>query len=154
MRHRIGASVALAALIVLAAPTHAAQPRKSQVPYKMEDVNHAYGAPGGGGATWSEDDAYVFKLRKGERFISVNIVDDSEEPIAGVIQQFIWDYNNGGAKVGHSGTYIPFCGRTDKPVKVLPGIQVEIFLRKGTCEDGTPSLPTNGKILAEISKRR
>ena len=84
----------------------------------------------------------------------MTISDDSEEDISGVIAQFIWDYNNGGTKVGHAGTHVHFCGKTDKPVKVLPNIQVEIFLRKGTCQDGTPSLPTNGDILAEFSRRR
>ena len=152
MKAKRAASFGLVALMICAAPTHARGPRKAQLPYKMEDVNHGYGGPGVGGATWNEEDAYAFQLRRGERYVSVAISDDTEEPISGVIAQFIWDYDNGSAKVGHAGTHVQFCGRTKKPVKVLPDIQVEIFLRKGTCEDGTPSLPTNGDILVEFSR--
>lgn len=157
MKGRIGvATLAIAAIAISALPTQAAAPRarKAQMPYKIDDVNHGVGGPGFYSHTWEEEQAYAFPIRRGERYVSVNVVDDSEEMVAGTIVQFVWTQVSDGAKTGESVTNVPFCGRTDKPVKVKPNIQVEIFLKKGTCDDGTPSLPTNGDIVVEFTRSR
>ena len=160
MRTRVAVlALCLIGSLVVGMPTTAGAPRKAKVRkdkarYELEDTNHHVGGPGFGGGVWDTEDAYVFPLRKGERYVSIDVQDDSEREVAGVIVQWIWDFEGGGASAGHAGTYEHFCGETKRPVKVLPDIQVEILLKKGTCQDGTPSLPESGYIYAEISRRR
>ena len=157
MRGRIGiATLAIGAIAISALPTQAAapRPRKAQLPYEIDDVNQGVGGPGFYSHTWEEEKAYAFPIRRGERYVSVNVIDDSEKPVAGTIVQFVWTQISDGAKTGETVTSEPFCGRTEKPVKVKPNIQVEIFLKKGMCDDGTPSLPTNGDIVVEFTRKR
>ena len=147
--------LALAAVLTLTAVSVGAQgPRRAGSDYTYEDMNHHFGVPNGSAGGWDEDQAYAFRLKRGERYISVSVADDQEGPVAGAIVQWIWDFESEGAKAGHAGTYVHFCGETEKPVKVLPDIQVEILLKKGTCQDGTPSVPTNGHIFMEFYKKR
>jgi hypothetical protein len=154
------AKTALIALLVIGVvfagtPTTARSPRKAKVRYELEDENHHVGGSGFGAGAWNTDDAYVFKLRKGERYISIDVQDDTERNVGGRIVQFVWDFEGGGASAGHAETSVPFCGETKKPVKLVPDIQVEILLQKGTCEDGTTqSLPERGWIYAKISRGR
>ena len=140
--------------VLAATPTTARAPREAKVRYELDDENHHVGGAGFGAGVWNTEHAYAFKLRRGERYISIDVQDDSERNVAGRIVQWIWDFESGGASAGHAGTSVPFCGETKKPVKLLPDIQVEILLQKRTCEDGTPSLPESGYIYAEISRGR
>ena len=140
--------------VVASTPTTARAPRKAKVRYELEDRNHHVGGPKFGAGHWNSEDAYVFKLRKGERYISIDVQDDTERNVSGRIVQYDWDFEGGGGSAGHAETMVHFCGETKRPVKVRPNIQVEIFLDKGTCQDGTPSLPERGWIYAEISRKR
>lgn len=150
-------SIAMLAMVVagtVVPHVEAAEARRAQVRYEMTDENHHVGVPGAGAGVWNTEDAYAFRLKKGEKFVSVDVVDDTEEPVAGVVVQIVWDYENGGAKVGHAETYEHFCGETERLVRVIPKVQVEIFLKKGTCQDGTPSLPTNGDIVVDFHRTK
>jgi hypothetical protein len=142
--------LAMSVLAVAATPSGARPPRKAGLEYKIEDENHHVAGPNFNAGVWNEEDAYAFPVKKGERFISVSIADEREEPVHGVIVQWVWDYESDGAKVGHAATHVSFCGETEKPVEIQPDITVEILLEKGTCQDGTPSLPTNGHIFAKF----
>jgi len=147
--------LALAGVLTLAGvPAGAEGPRKAGADYSYEDMNHHFGAPNTSTGIWDTRDAYVFKLKRGERFVSVSIADDEEGPVAGAIVQRVWDYESEGASVGHSVTHFDFCGETEEPVKVVRRIDVEIVLKKGTCQDGTPSAPTEGHMFLEFFEKR
>ena len=140
--------------ISAAAPVEAAKlPRRALLPYHFSDQNHHFGGPGAGFGVWNTEDAYTFELRKGETAVDVMVLDDRERPVSAVVVQIQWDAQYGNASVGHAATYQEFCGRTDAPVPVVPDLPVEIFLQKGVCEDGTPSLPTEGDIVVDFHRR-
>ncbi|HEX2295958.1 MAG TPA: hypothetical protein VHN37_11690 [Actinomycetota bacterium] len=136
-----------------AAPVEAARPRRAMLPYHYTDQNHHFGGPQVGFGVWNTDHAYAFDLRKGETEVSVMVLDDREGPVSATLVQIRWDYQQGGASIGHAETYAQFCGKTASPVPVVPDLPVEIFLKKGTCEDGTPSLPTEGDIVVDFHRR-
>jgi hypothetical protein len=135
-------------------PTHAAEPREAEIDYKAEDVNHHVAVPGTGAGVWDTEYAYEFTLRRGERFVSVEVFDESEGPVAGAVVQWVTDYESNGASIGHAETFEQFCGKTKDPVRVIQKLPVEILLQKGTCQDGTPSVPTNGEIHMEFLRKR
>lgn len=145
---------AVAALSLFAAvPVEAAKPpRRAMLPYHYTDQNHHFGGPGTGGGVWNTEDAYSFELRKGETAVDVMVLDDRERPVSGMVVQIQWDAEYGNATVGHSVTHERFCGQTTRPVEVVPELPVEIFLRKGVCDDGTPSVPTEGDIVVDFHR--
>lgn len=152
MRAR-AAVIAVAAACLASVPSaDAAKPRRAMRPYEIEDVNYQFGAPGLGAGVWDTTYAYEFKPRKGEDAVSVMILDDREVEVSGVIVQWVTDFEAGGAGVGHAETYVRFCTKTDAPVPVNPEIKVEILVQKGTCEDGTPSLPTAGDVIVDFHR--
>jgi hypothetical protein len=153
MRARAVVIAAAAACFAGVAPVDAAAPRRATLPYHFQDVNHHFGVPGAGFGVWDTEDSYDFPLQKREKSVSVMILDDREGPVAGVVVQWTTDFEAGGASVGHAVTYEKFCEKTDAPVPVVPDVPVEILLKKGTCEDGTPSLPTTGDIVVDFHRK-
>lgn len=152
MRFRAGVVVVLIALLSGAVPVDAARPRRAMRSYHYTHLNHHVGAPGTGAGVWDQREAYTFELQKGERSIDVMVLDDNERPVSAAIVQIEWDYHQGGASVGHSVTHEEFCGRTEAPVELVPDLEIQIFLQKGVCDDGTPSLPTTGDIVVDFYK--
>jgi hypothetical protein len=152
MRFRAVVLVGAVACFSQAIPVEAARPRRAIRPYHYTDENHHVGTPVNGAGVWNTEDAYAFPLRTGEKAVEVMVLDDNERPVSAEIVQIVWDYQEGGASVGHAVTHVQFCGQTEAPVPVQPDITVEIFLRKGTCQDGTPSLPVEGDIVVDFFK--
>lgn len=153
MRLRALFVAAVAASLAAPVPADAAKlPRRDMLPYHYMDQNHHFGGPGFGAGAWNTEDAYVFHLRKGEKAVSAMVLDDNERAVSAVIVQIQWDADYGHASVGHAVTYHEFCSRTEAPVPVVPDLQVEIFLRKGVCEDGTPSVPVEGDIVVDFHR--
>lgn len=135
-----------------AAPVEAARPRRAMARYHYSDMNHHFGGPEVSAGVWDTEDSYAFPLKKGETAVSVMVLDDTERPVSAAIVQIQWDADYGNATVGHSVTHEEFCGRTAAPVPVVPDLQVEIFLQKGTCDDLTPSVPTEGDIVVDFHR--
>lgn len=150
-------ALALAALVTClwgAGPVEAARPRAAALRYDLDDVGHSFGAPGHPGfGAYDRSGAYEFPLRRGERAVSVMVLDDTERTVAGIVVQWVTDSQTGHASFGHAATYEKFCGRTAAPVEVDPDITVQVILQKGACEDGTPSVPTTGEILVDFHRR-
>ena len=153
MRLRAAVMTAVVLTALTMAPAGAGKPRRSMLPYALEHVNHHFGAPGTGGGVWDTRDAYDFPLQKGETAVSVMVLDDREAAVSAVVAQWTTDFESGGASVGHALTYERFCTKTDAPVKVVPDVTVQIILKKGTCEDGTPSTPIEGDIVVDFHKK-
>ncbi len=149
-------AVLIATAMSLAASVPAAgavEPRRAMLPYEPTDKNHHVGTSVAGAGVWEQDEAYDFPLQKGEKAVSVMVLDDREGPVAAVIVQWVWDYESETASVGHAETWHRFCGQTDGPVPVIPDITVEILLQKGTCDDGSASLPTSGDIVVDFYRK-
>ena len=145
--------VVVGLLCLGAGSSPAKPPRQASLPYEIQDVNHSFGGPVTSGGVWDTEYAYVFELNKGEKHVFVNIVDDSERTVAGAVVQWTTDFEAGGASSGHAVTYARFCGYTPEPVPVVPDIEVEIKIFKGTCEDGTASVPSSGDIVADFYRK-
>ena len=153
MRIKVLVVATLALCSYAAAPVEAAKmPRRAMLPYHFTDENHHFGGPNFGFGAWNTDDAYSFELRKGETAVDVMVLDDRERPVSAVIVQIQWDADYGNATVGHAVTHHEFCGNTQAPVPVVRDLPVEIFLRKGLCDDGTPSVPTEGDIVVDFHR--
>ncbi|HEV2755023.1 MAG TPA: hypothetical protein VG318_04525 [Actinomycetota bacterium] len=152
MRLRAAVVVALVLSAAVTAPAGAGKARRAMKPYSLEDTNHHFGGPGAGFGVWDTRDAYEFELKKGENAVAVMVLDDRESAVSGVVVQWTTDFESGGASVGHAITSHHFCTTTDGPVPVVPDVPVEIIIRKGTCEDGTPSTPIEGDIVVDFHK--
>jgi hypothetical protein len=148
--------VVVVAMVVLTAlsavPAGAGKPRRAMLPYTLEDKNHGVSVPGHQAGAFDGEDAYVFALERGENAVSVMVLDDREGDVAAVIAQRVRDGGVGGASYGHFATYETICTETEAPVRVRPDIDVDVFLQKGTCDDGTPSMPTSGDIVVDFHK--
>lgn len=159
MRTRLVSLLALAALVGTAATSAAALSRRAMLGYAATDDNFVVGAPQEQAVvgTGNMETQYEFDLRKGEKSVSVMILDDSERPVSGVVTQWV---RTGGNEAGpaSAGTYEAvtwhrFCTRTEAPVPVKPKLRVRIIVMEGTCMDGTPSLPTSGDIVMDFHRR-
>ncbi len=152
MRVRALLLAAVVGVFSSAVPVEAARPRRALATYHYTDQNHAVGGPGFGAGVWNTEDAYAFPIRKGETAVSVMILDDNERPVSAKVVQIQWDADYGNATVGHAATHYDICGQSEEPLKLVPDLQVEVFLEKGTCEDGTPSVPTTGDIVVDFHR--
>lgn len=152
MRLRAALIVAILAAGLVASPAEARKPRRAMRPYTWEDVNHHFGVYPVGAGVWEQEDAYDFPLRKGENEVSVMVLDDGEGPVAGAVVQWTMDFEAGGASAGHALVWHEFCTETEEPVPVYPDVTVQIIIQKGTCADGSPSLPTTGDIVVDFFK--
>jgi len=85
----------------------------------------------------------AFALGGDEQYVSFEITDASGTTISANVGQDP-DGDNQVATVGE------FCGKTEEPIKVEPGLEVTIFVEQGTCGGG-PSIVTEGTIKATIS---
>ena len=158
MGARLVSLLALAALVGTAATGAAALPRRDMLGYSATDDNFTVGAPEehAVAGTGDAEMQYDFDLRKGEKSVTVMILDDSERPVSGVVTQ--WE-RDGGQEAGpasastyHAVTWQRFCSRTEAPVPVKPKFPVRIIVMEGTCMDGTPSVPTTGDIVVDFHK--
>jgi hypothetical protein len=83
-----------------------------------------------------------FSPRRGERFINIEIVDDSGADVGATLVQ-----SRRGNDLERS-----FCGATQKPIRVAPKKHIEIFLAYHGCGSGDPAPPTHGVVTATFSK--
>lgn len=82
-----------------------------------------------------------------ERFVSATVTDASGRPVLAELAQ---DYN------GDTGPElsVPFCGSTESPVRIKPGVETLVYVYAGTCEDGAVSAPTSGSVRAVFTRSR
>ena len=93
-------------------------------------IGSPVGAPGG----------QQIPVMPNERYIKIEVTDTSGQKVAGRI-----------AQVSYS-TFGPFCGAHTKPVKLRDTSPIlGIYAFNGTCQDGTPSVMTTGKIRITLS---
>ena len=71
-----------------------------------------------------------------EHFVSFEITDDSGEKVSAMFLPGDEDFGS------------VFCGSTSSPLPIPAGAEVRLEFFLGTCPDGTPSVPTSGKVEA------
>ena len=150
MRHRWMMMVALALGVAVAAPAAVGSAAESH-----RSVVVSYDKPGGlvlvyptGGQVITNvvlDDEETVAAKRGESTVSVEIADASGlGPVADV-------------HIDHDGDGLPevhkwICGATEKPLKVRTGSEVSVRPYSGMCEDGSPSVATQGEITLTFHK--
>ncbi|MDQ3878317.1 MAG: hypothetical protein M3290_08225 [Actinomycetota bacterium] len=83
----------------------------------------------------------LIKVQRGERHVSLEIVDASGMPAWAdvyVTPGFGW--------VGE------FCGKTTKPINVKGDAEVLVHVQSGACADGTPAVATHGVVRATFTR--
>ena len=95
-------------------------------------------------ATWSLGTAWkIFRPRPVERFVSFSVSDDAGQS---VFLHVHVDANGDGKK-----EHLDFCDRTPKPIRLGATKKIEVAVFLGTCNDGTPSVVTQGTVTATFS---
>ena len=156
MKARVVSLFVVAAVVATAAIGVAAQPRREMRRYTATDDNFTVGAPEEHAVVGTGDPEanYDFEIRKGDKAVSVMILDDSERPVSGIVTQWERDGNTEAgpatATSYHAVTWQRFCSRTTAPVELKPKLPVRIIVMEGMCKDGTPSLPTTGDIVVDF----
>ena len=84
-----------------------------------------------------------FTPKKGEEFLSVKIDDRSGLPVRAIVVQSK-ESPNGPYKVLEE----EICGRTKSPIRIKPGLDVEVLVQDGLCSDGTTGAATFGTVTA------
>lgn len=156
MKARLAPLLVVGILSATAATGAATESRRAMESYAPSDDNFTVGAPADEAVvgTGSVEGQYEFPIRKGEKFVSAMILDDSERPVSGIVTQ--WrptDRSEAGpasATTYEAVTWQRFCEKTDAPVALKPKYPVRIIVMEGTCMDGTPSVPTTGDIVLDF----
>lgn len=158
MKARLVTLFVVLAAVATASAGVAGQPRREMLRYSATDDNFTVGAPAEEAVVGTGDmeAQYDFEIRKGDKAVSVLILDDSERPVSGIVTQ--WE-RDGGTEAGpastasyHAVTWQRFCTKTDAPVELKPKLPVRIIVMEGTCKDGTPSIPTEGDIVVDFHR--
>jgi hypothetical protein len=87
----------------------------------------------------------TFKVRKGERFVSVAIADKSEMPTRAVVGQ---DLDGDGLEDVSQ----EICGASTAPIALKKGADVTVWTQEGPCEDGTNATATFGTVTATFTR--
>lgn len=87
-----------------------------------------------------------FATRPGESRVSLSVRDDSGTDFVAYVEAVLeygpsFDTRSIGS----------FCGRTDKPLRVPPSVEIFVYVTSEAC-DGSQSLPTEGVVTARFTK--
>lgn len=82
-----------------------------------------------------------FETRATERFVSLEIVDESGQAVKGHVEQ---KTKHGARLLGH------FCGSTDEPFRIKPGKTLMVYPGSAPC-GGNPTGATQGEVIARFS---
>ena len=140
--------VLITGLLVLGGYTATASPTRTDT----AEYTIASGAAVGHGELGNSEvhwtlgaDYAVFEAARGERAVSLEIVDSSGMTARGHVHIDL----DGDGKLDRQ---VDFCGSTTKPISVRGGSVIEVGTIFGVCEDGSPSIVTEGEITATFTK--
>lgn len=143
MKRAVVALLASGLLVAgLMTPVAAKDARTDSEPYTMAEGMVVFGT----GAEWSLGTQYIdFDARPGERYVDFRIDDDSGLDARG----HIWVDPDGDTAYE---MVRDFCNETNRPLRVRRSQKILISVIFGTCDDGTPSVVTQGTITATFSR--
>lgn len=132
------------ALLLVAVPTaaNAAKSRTASGEYNTVVVNPDTNGPSASGHITN---GVQFSPRKGERFVSIVIEDESGLPARAIVGQ---DFDGDGI----ADTSREICGATTAPLKFRPGYDLVVWAQDGPCEDGTGAVTTFGSVTATFTR--
>lgn len=143
------ASLALGAFSAPAVDAKKKKKKKKPVIRKAEATydTPALGHPNAVVACSGANGCATFGVGAKERFASFNIVDSTGTPVYGVGGQDL-DGDN------FADTSFEFCGKTDKPIPIEPGYEINIFLSPVTgASPVCTGVATNGVVKAKFSNK-
>lgn len=135
---------ALLTICLVAGPAAAGSSgRTVQRTYEPAYVDSGY--PQGG---ISHSNGVTFRTRANERFVSIQIEDEAGLPIPARVTQGANEHPDHAYEVDES-----FCGSTEEPIAIRPGMPVEVWMSHGTCdESSTVGGWTTGTVTATFSR--
>ena len=133
----------LGAGMVMPAEAGRKKVRKAEGTYE----NPAIGIPGVVGSS-SAGGAFEFGITSKEAFIDVEVVDDSGQPVMTTMSQDTEDDGTGRWEI-----FATFCGKTEDPVPIEPGItvRVSVYTMPGPDHPTCTGPATSGVIKAAFS---
>ena len=147
----LAAALVTAAFLALAADAA----KKKKKPKKVSrTITHTYQAPSPGVAgtagfclaAYAENQGCTeVPLSATEKFASVTITDATGQKVAGTMSQNTEEGGTGGYEIIGS-----FCGSTDKPVAVTPGLPLRISVY-AVSSSACPGVSTNGSFKVTVS---
>ena len=135
-------TLATLALCLMAIPAQAGGGRTESGEYNTVVVEPQNGSPSAQGHITN---GVTFTPRKGERFVSVVVEDQSGLPARAVIGQ---DLDGDGVTEWTD----ELCGATESPVRFRKGFDVIVAAQEGPCDDNTVAMATFGTITATFTK--
>jgi hypothetical protein len=142
MKKIIAIAMSLAALVTVAGGASAARARTDSGEYNTL-VMSTDPAPAAEGHF---SNGVIFKVRPGERFVTIEILDDHAATVMAVVEQ---DFDGDG--LADSSTEI--CNATAEPIRVKSGYDVGVYTQQGVCsQGGEVSSPTFGTITATFTR--
>lgn len=162
MRKSIVVALILGLLIgALAVPADAGKKKKKkparierveEIEYKGGGIGAATPAASGGFCPFDtrkppEDQPVCIELPTtgDDLFVKVEVQDTAGQKVAGFVSQGDTDGDGVGDLFGD------FCGAHEEPVPITPGPALRVSFYNGVCDDGTPSLVTQGTIKVSFS---
>ena len=136
------ALLAIGALVALPALAEAGKARTATGNYNTIMITPPDGSPSAEG---HYSNGVRFKLRPGERFVSLSIQDEAGMPVRATVGQ---DYDGDGkTEAEHE-----FCGATTQPIKLKGAAPVIVWAQEGPCADGTNAMATFGEVTATFTR--
>lgn len=84
----------------------------------------------------------VFRPRRNERYVSLEVTDSTGLPAPGYVAQFAGPLRDG----------LFFCGELP-PTEVVPGLELQVVIHAARVEPACPGTATSGTVQATYSKR-
>ena len=142
--------IVMAALVAgafAAAPAEAKKKKKK----KTRTVSATYDSPalgvgGVAGLCVAPNGCVPFPAGPGEKFVSVTVEDASGTPSYGRVTQ---DLDGD----GQADEATPFCGKTEQPVAIQPGVEINVFVYAVGAQPPCAGVGTSGTIKATFSNR-
>jgi hypothetical protein len=142
MRKFLQIGVALLVLLALSGGASAARARTDSGEYNTLTID-TDAPPNASGRI---SNGVIFEVRRGERFVTLEITDNAAATVMAVVEQ---DFDGDG--LADSSTEI--CNATTEPIRVKPGYDLGVYTQEGVCsQGGEVSAPTFGTITATFTR--
>jgi hypothetical protein len=139
MKRLLAMSTTLMIAIVLVPTASAGRARIDEQRYNYFDAS-PQGRVGG-----RLGNAVEFETYSDERFMRVEIVDQTERSVSGEVRQD----PDGDGKWALLAT---FCGATERAVRIRGGLPVRVRLEEGPCEDGGALIGSSGTVEGAFTR--
>lgn len=145
---RLGILLLTAVMLSAVAAVPSAAEQKKKKKERTAETSYVGSNPGGVGTVCSAPvSCGVFEVKRGERFVELDIHDGLGQPVYASVYTF--GYTDGSDSHDH------ICGATDDPLALTRGLKelVIVIESTGGALSGCPGPPSAGTIVATFSNR-